>query len=1000
MATSESTPLLVPLGGESSASPQDPPPSPKQSISTSTQDGNNVGSVNVVPVLMELIGGRDLPIAINADVMDTYCVVQFGTQTIHRTMPFAPKVSSVERVSRAFRLSDDGNSGCSPTNGDGGGTTGRQKRRTRLERDVENPIWTVHHDSMFVCAINTPRDVDNHKAVVVSVWTRPRPKTLQDRALRAVASPIVQGRRAVAPPSPRIGGGGGPDATRGGATQQQRQPRFVGKIRIPAPDVLHRYCRSVGGRDDRVELPLVDDIGRAVTNEDGVPATLSFRCRVASDADISFVRNVALVRKNLCGDSNSLMRLAHSDGTEVTSLRVLFEQADVITEPNRPRASLITEVPEFEIQGSSFSAALSGSVIPTLLEPGKVKVKPYPDPHRVSKNGSNVIAHYMSPREVKAQTGLPSRSWVQAGTLSTSSFGRVYIEVLSCHDLPNVDIGEAVGNQTDAFVSIIYADAMVETDVIDDELSPHFPPWSQRAFCFPIHHPNQVIYLAVFGFKRSPLQHRRIGRVEINPIHFQHNTVYDLRYALAASSHSAARTSNGVVRVRIRMEVDNERGYLLASLKPPPPVYINVKRKKSLIVARFTARGEYDNDERFQLSVLQGYIDEIVEGYVRRLLYSVQDGLRSLVLWRNQVFLFNGRIGFPIYSLLIFVLSLLAVISPRLIPGILCLEFALLMLVQMQHRINDPSPLRRCFRFGYYFRVLIGGKTVPPAFDKLEENSGLEELQALQKAQEARAERDREFFDKKDEVEKLIEELEHEFIETKSKVMIPLEIMAVLGKLQGAVGSTYEGVHNLFLNPVVLAYLSAHQFPLLGRCLSSVSIHRYNPDLGRKQSFLFLDSGITSWRKSPSPITLGIYLEVGGSFVHCRLPGASKQNLGFAVFSTPANRRPTTDEAIQPEIVRGSNVSRGKSKGEILSTPIVRQVLNRGSDHHVDAPQRLPLAELLRSLLWVIVRSSWSDRRGKTSFGPRAEIVRFHDTSSRGCLEAQCGIVIAYKSGI
>ncbi len=44
---------------------------------------------------------------------------------------------------------------------------------------------------------------------------------------------------------------------------------------------------------------------------------------------------------------------------------------------------------------------------------------------------------------------------------------------------------------------------------------------------------------------------------------------------------------------------------------------------------------------------------------------------------------------------------------------------------------------------------------------------------------------------RKDEVEKMIEELEHDFIDTKSKTLIPLEIMVVLGKVQGIVGSTY-----------------------------------------------------------------------------------------------------------------------------------------------------------------------------------------------------------------
>ncbi|KAL3896405.1 MAG: hypothetical protein SGARI_007180, partial [Bacillariaceae sp.] len=51
-----------------------------------------------------------------------------------------------------------------------------------------------------------------------------------------------------------------------------------------------------------------------------------------------------------------------------------------------------------------------------------------------------------------------------------------------------------------------------------------------------------------------------------------------------------------------------------------------------------------------------------------------------------------------------------------------------------------------------------------------------------------RIERDRAFFGKKEAVEKVIEEIEHEKVTTKVQ-RVPLEIMAVLGKVQGIVGN-------------------------------------------------------------------------------------------------------------------------------------------------------------------------------------------------------------------
>jgi hypothetical protein len=197
--------------------------------------------------------------------------------------------------------------------------------------------------------------------------------------------------------------------------------------------------------------------------------------------------------------------------------------------------------------------------------------------------------------------------------------------------------------------------------------------------------------------------------------------------------------------------------------------------------------GELDDEERFSLSVLQGYIDEILQGYVRRILYAIQDGGRSLILWRNQIYFGNGYFGFPIYSLLSLIMCGLAVEIPSLIPGLICLGFALLMLVQMQHRIyQQPSPLRRCFGFIHFMRILLIGKAVP-IFEEVKPNHGLEELKMLEKMLKDRIERDRAFFGKKEAVEKVIEEVEHELVQSKTKP-IPIELMGVLGKVQGIVG--------------------------------------------------------------------------------------------------------------------------------------------------------------------------------------------------------------------
>lgn len=73
----------------------------------------------------------------------------------------------------------------------------------------------------------------------------------------------------------------------------------------------------------------------------------------------------------------------------------------------------------------------------------------------------------------------PSTRWVEAG--SSGGLGRVYIEVLRCKNLPNLDTGTSfLGDKTDAFVCLIFEDSICQTDTIDNALSPLFMPWTQR----------------------------------------------------------------------------------------------------------------------------------------------------------------------------------------------------------------------------------------------------------------------------------------------------------------------------------------------------------------------------------------------------------------------------------------------------------------------------------------------------------------------------------------
>jgi hypothetical protein len=155
------------------------------------------------------------------------------------------------------------------------------------------------------------------------------------------------------------------------------------------------------------------------------------------------------------------------------------------------------------------------------------KPKPCVDPERPE------LTKYMSEEQIYTETFGPSQNWTEAGS---GNLGKVYLEVLRCEDLPNVDVGEAVGNVTDAFVCAVYEDVLVQTPVIDDELSPYFLPWTQRAFCFHMMHPASMLYLGVFDYDLGPLDHEAIGRVAVNISNLKRDTIYTLQYKLYNSS--------------------------------------------------------------------------------------------------------------------------------------------------------------------------------------------------------------------------------------------------------------------------------------------------------------------------------------------------------------------------------------------------------------------------------------------------------------------------------
>ena len=159
------------------------------------------------------------------------------------------------------------------------------------------------------------------------------------------------------------------------------------------------------------------------------------------------------------------------------------------------------------------------------------------------------------------------------------------------------DSGGFLGNKTDAFASVVFEDAVVRTDVIDDTLRPRWLPWMKRAFVFHMAHSSSQIFVGVFDSDTGMDDHDLIGKVSVDLANLKKDTTYILKYDIFKSSNMSGRKSRGSITLRLRFEVKDERRFLLSCLDPPPEVYVNVKTKKDFHVVKCTTDGKYDMEQ-------------------------------------------------------------------------------------------------------------------------------------------------------------------------------------------------------------------------------------------------------------------------------------------------------------------------------------------------------------------------------------------------------------------
>lgn len=686
---------------------------------------------------------------------------------------------------------------------------GRQIHKTKTGTGT-SPIWTPSNKSLFILK-TTPRAMSQNE-LTFSIFNK-----------RQVALTMVVGR----------------DAT------------CLGTARIGAVTVL-THCD-----EQRFEVDIFDDDGKQKRG------TLALRFRLATTEDEQFVAiftNDKEQQSSPAPNTNGNRSLASTNLLQVLFPMVADQRSALRDQKSvsgsspyirrRSLAPLVTEKNETQVAGTSVMNALSTAFVSTSYRDQstglqKVRVKPGPDPSRMKET------QHLTASEIKTESLSPSKQWVECGT---GKLGKLYVEVIACHDLPNVDVGEAVGNVTDAFVCLVFEDAMAQTDVIDDELSPHWMPWTQRAFRFGIMHPASVLYLGVFDFDFGLAPHDPLGRIAVNISNFQRDTDYTLKYNLYPSSNVTARSANGSITIRLRVEYADEKEALLAAVRPRPKIHINVQKEKSFKVVRYTCFGEFDGEEKFDMTVTRSYVNEIFE-YKSALMYCISDAIQSLIFWRGQVEVFSILI--PLHSLLFFAMASTLVEKPYLAPPFFLISIAWIMLANLTLRRQHPSPWHRLPSFWNYLEILKDGRSKLD-FRSIEARQGWTEAQAYDDAWKKRLEADQKVAAKRAALEQEIIKVGDDAIQTKITNIIPLDLLERLGRYQGMVGREL-----LSANGCCVAH-AAHVFRFYIRLLPILSASKSYSYLGRKHYIVLAYSDLFVWRDILSFASLGIHSHVDG----------------------------------------------------------------------------------------------------------------------------------------
>lgn len=351
------------------------------------------------------------------------------------------------------------------------------------------------------------------------------------------------------------------------------------------------------------------------------------------------------------------------------------------------------------------------------------KVRPCPDPTRPK------ATKWMTAPQIQGECMQRSRTWLDAGT---GNLAKIYLEIIGCDGLPNLDTGGLAGNKTDSYVTAVFEDVVVRTDVIVDRLSPRWLPWTKRAFIFRMMHPSSQIHLGVFDHDNGYDDHDSIGRASVDLSTFRPYTSYILHYNLYNTDDWTKREPRGTITIRLALEIEDERRLILAALQPAPTFHINICEKKDFHVARFTATGQ-KGAKAYGLTQIFDQIDELNSTYQRTMFY-LRDSMSNIIFWRSTYLVDIGPYGvkLPLRSVVFFTAAITFVEMPHYLLSFILGSIGFTLMGTLSRRRSNPSQWLRARTYHYYWRVLLRSRSASPPLN-IKPNQNKDEYEAWER---------------------------------------------------------------------------------------------------------------------------------------------------------------------------------------------------------------------------------------------------------------------------